>query len=362
MPGFTAEEVGSKQSRSVTARSGRWASQRLRSGARFALITSAILGFATALATTFPAVVTEQNLRAVIMGVGSGLSSSDLSSMDLNNDNVVDVADLVIYVRAQGARPNGVNFTQSQTTVTEGDTARLLITIAPGYTGNVSYLLQGTAVCGTDYDPPSGSCGSAPQPLAVSGVSAELAIHALDDLLAANTRTVQVTLLTDAGYSLGYAQQHAVYINDNDAVWQASISVDGLIFGFPLEIGQNGTQSRVVIKSDGSMGLPPGDIAMASSVVTPSSFSATTTLIPVASTATLLKVPLYRRITLAATSVDLASKISGNMSESIFGTGEAVQFTQTGSANVTGTFVLVKPPASIPFNNTTLAPCTAPGC
>lgn len=330
--------------------------------ALFILCGLLLLSWPSGAANAFPAVVTESNLRSVILGQATSFSNTELTAMDINQDALVDVADLIKYVATLGPRPQGVYFEISETTVTEGGTATLHVGNTVGFSGTAYYVLEGTAVCGTDYLAPPGGCSTAPRALTLSGSGADLQIQTVDNLQVSPTRTLIVTLLPDANYALGSAQQQSVYIGENDLVWQASISVDGLVYGFPVEISQNGSTYGVVIRSDGSMGLPVGNLPIANPIASPTTFSITTGLIPVAYDATLLNVPLYRRISLNATAVDFNGTISGTMSESIIGTGAATQFTQDGGSSITGTFVMQKPPSVLPVLNAPLAPCTAPGC
>jgi hypothetical protein len=169
---------------------------------------------ADAVSEEYPAVATESNLRAVILGEGKGFSKADLRDMDLNQDGVVDVADLIVYLRSLPPRPNGVNFEVTQSVVKEGDgVVSLTITVSPAYQGDISYVVKGTATAGADYSVLGGT-------IAVHGHTAVLDITLVDDLILEEVDSLTVTLIPKAGYQIGFAQQHTMFIVDNDAVWE----------------------------------------------------------------------------------------------------------------------------------------------
>lgn len=287
-----------------------------------------------------PAVVTESNLRMVILGQTHSFTSAEIESMDLNKDGKVDVADLVAYVTTLGARPDGASFETSESTVDEGGTVRLFMTLAAGYTGSVYYTITGEAGCGSDYDAPAGSsCPVTSGVVPFNGTDAQVVIDIGNDLAVENVERLVVTLIPAAGYALGPRQQHTVFIIDDDEVWHAAINVDGLKYTLPIEIARSDSGVQVVLRSDGTMGLPVGDFASSiNPIVTDSSFYAKFGPFQMAAGDTLVGVSLERELEFTSQSVQPGVRIQGQYHESFSGTGNAVQFTQVGSEAVRGSF------------------------
>jgi hypothetical protein len=292
-------------------------------------------------------VVTESNLRAVILGEGKGFSKTDLRAMDLNQDGVVDVADLIFYVRSLPPRPNGVNFEATTRVVKEGDGAvSLTVTVSPTYRGAISYVVEGTATSGVDYAVLSGS-------IAVNGGTAALDITLVDDLVLEEVESLTITLIPDVGYRIGFAQQHTMFIVDNDAIWEGSLGVDGLNIGFTMELKRSGANYQAWIHSDGSTGLPTGTWPVTLNA-TETSFRAVLGPFPVQPEDTLLRASLERRIVLTARQsneahlIDYDKAINGDMTETFTAPGGAVQFERLKGRAIQGVFLLLKEIAVVP--------------
>jgi hypothetical protein len=231
--------------------------------------------------------------------------------------------------------------------VKEGDgVVSLTITISPTYQGSISYVVTGTATSRADYVALGGK-------IAVTDSTAALNITLVDDLILEDVDSLTVTLLPDVGYRIGSAQQHTLFIVDNDAMWEGNLVVDGLSMGFTLELARRGTTYQAKLHSDGSTGLPPGTWPVTLNA-TATSFQAVLGPFPVRREDTLLKATLERRIVLTAQRsdpeqvIDYDKAISGSMTETFTATGGAVQFERLQGRAIHGTFLLLKETAIVP--------------
>lgn len=313
----------------------------------FFLILFSVLFSVQVYSEDLPPIVTEQNLRSVILEGGDGFTVDEINDLNLNNDSQVDVADLIRFLNLQGALPQGIYFDQPELVVNEGNgSIRLVINVLPGYQGSIHYAIESTATPGVDFESVSGT-------LTANGKQATLEINLIDDLELEEVETINVTLIPDSGYQIGPTQQQTVYIVDNDSRWQGMIEIGILNIGFTMDLAANGETFTAMVKSDGASALPAGEWPV-SLLVTETTFKATIGPIPVAAEQTLWGVPLERTLILSADNnkenelLDLNKIIRGSMQDKIAPVNGAGQFDLSSSPFLQGKFLLLKAPPIVP--------------
>ncbi|MCI5196561.1 MAG: hypothetical protein D3919_10075 [Candidatus Electrothrix sp. AW5] len=289
-------------------------------------------------------------MRTAILENGGAFSNEELHAMDINNDGSLDTADLIIYVR-QNNSDAAVSFLVSESIVNEGeDSLSLAVEYTEDYSGSLRYIVEGTAVSGQDFQTLSGS-------LPVSSRLEHITLNFIDDLEAEDVESIRITLLPDIDYHIGAAQQHTVYLYDNDAVWQGNLHIDGMLTGFELLLAQSGSDYTASVSSDGSDGLPAGTWPTSLSV-SQDSFSLMLGPVTLEPEDTLLTAQFDRTILLTAQSdnamhtFDLNALIQGDMIEEI--DASKAQFSRLGNRAVTGSFTLVKNPSFVPAAESSL--------
>ncbi len=300
----------------------------------------------------YPPVVTESNLRQAIMEQGASFSSEELISMDLNSDGVLSVADLIVYVQDNNL-PQAVSFVTLESTSNEGDNTLLIgVEYTKEYTGNLQYVIEGTAASGEDFTPLTGI-------LPVDSRLEQIPITFLDDTALENVETILITLIPDTGYNIGASQQHIVYLYDNDSIWRGNLQVDNMLLGFDLTLLKSSAAYQAIVQSDGNNGLPAGDWTT-NGTISDDSFVLTIGPMTVNSEDTLLATELQRTLTLTAQTtttghiVDLNSIIHGDLLEEF--DSVQPQFSRLGNSAIVGSFTLAKDPATIPTAPSWLEP------
>ena len=296
------------------------------------------------LSQDYPPIVTEINMRKAILEQGGTFSDQELEDMDLNNDNVLNVADLVMYVN-QNTLPLAVSFIKTQSNTNEkNNSLEIGVEYTKEYSGNMHYIVEGTAVSGEDFTPLSGS-------LSVDNRLEFINLHFIDDLDIEDVETIIITLIPDAGYQIGVSQQHVIYLYDNDATWRGNLQADNMLTGFNVALAQTGSNYEATVNSDGSNGFPVGTWSAIANI-TENDFSLTIGPINITPEKTLLAADFSRTILLTAQTadsnhiMDLNGLIHGDMVEEI--TASKPQFSRLGSNAITGSFTLVKEPDFVP--------------
>jgi hypothetical protein len=216
--------------------------------------------------TPYSAGPTEDKLRdAVIEKI-----QSDPQTMDLNKDTLVDVTDvtrLLFRTRFPAAA-----FSRYSTKLTEGSGSTVVnVEFNKPFTGLLRYVVSGTATAGKDYRALSGS-------VAVNGFLAQIPVQLFDDdelEPVVETITLSLYYVYDQTEALGYIPgnnlQHTIYIEDNDAIWNGTLSSldsgDGndtvrklaLDLNFNMRIIRNGSAVSATLVSEGSGVIPANE-------------------------------------------------------------------------------------------------------
>ncbi len=218
-----------------------------------ALTFLSLAGASPLAAGDFPAVVTEGNLRTVILEQGGSFSDAERGAMDINGDDRVDVADLVLYVSTLAARPSGVNLSCAVSTVVEGGGDVTIDIILPvDYQGSIYLAASGTTDSSDFTMTPSGA-------VSMDGSSGQLTLTFPDDRILEGTEVLTITLLADPGYQIGTGQQHTIYIRDNDSSWEGLLETAlAPSRTFTLELIRDGKIMQATWISDGSQTIPEG--------------------------------------------------------------------------------------------------------
>lgn len=343
----------------------KWATPRRPAG----WLLGALLLVGGSAAVGFPAVVSETNLRTVILGQAHSFTTTELQDMDLNGDNVVDVADLIFFKRDELTPKLAVTFAEATTTVPE-HAGQVVVPVAvdPSYSGRVCFLLSGTAG-GADYTSTAPTCSNsqtanARQFTVSGGVAAALAFNISDDALIPGgavagdegLESITITLVPEEGYQLTIAQQHTIYITDNDEVWHGVWEVGNLLMDFRLELARVGDSfvpgGNVLGDESPALGAPPGRSAVDVVSSTASELELELGPFTVAAADTLLGAALERSITLrsdttAGDTLDYDVAIDGAVEETVTATGGDTQFERAPSPS-NGRFRLIKGPATAP--------------
>lgn len=297
-----------------------------------------------ALSQDYPPIVTEINMRKAILEQGVTFSDQELEDMDLNNDNVLNVADLVMYVN-QNTLPLAVSFINTQSNANEkNNTLEIGVEYTQEYSGDLHYIVEGTAVSGEDFTPLSGS-------LPVDNRLEYINLNFIDDIDIEDVETLIITLIPDIGYQIGVSQQHIIYLYDNDATWRGNLQIDNMLMGFNVALAQTGSSYQATVNSDGSNGFPAGTWP-ANAIISENDFALTIGPINIIPEKTLLAADFSRTILLTAQTtdsnhiMDLNGLIQGDMVEEI--TASKPQFSRLGSNAITGSFTLVKDPDFVP--------------
>lgn len=197
----------------------------------------------------------------------------ELDTLDVNNDSVVNIADLTYHLLRVSNLVPSVAFEARTAKGHEDDSAvsvPLIFTKAIETDMTVTYSLGGTATYGpkeeggdfmiaSGYDPATNT-GAINVTAGTTETVIHLTIH--DDAVfgeGVETIDIQLTGGDSLTYFLGPTQNHTFYVDDNDAVWQAGLEFPdgGGYVTFMLEITQEeGKFSGRVVSDDGFIPLP----------------------------------------------------------------------------------------------------------
>jgi hypothetical protein len=253
----------------------------LRGGTESGLMIKALLLFIFLCLILCPAsfaqgIVTEQDIRDAILERNI-FTKEELSAMDLNEDDVVDVADLVDFLKSVGINAPVVDFeiTDPQkgaySELVEGEhSIGVKVVFSKDYHGILDLSVSGTAQEGKDFNPINRS-------IQVNGQSVHIPIAIKDDLDLEEQESIVLTLNEDSSSPkrliIGPYNTHTIWIKENDSRWQGTLQVDRMVMGFEMIIKQDDTTQDAMLVSDGGAGFPastwPVDLSM-----TEKSFSA----------------------------------------------------------------------------------------
>lgn len=137
------------------------------------------------------------------------------AEMDVNQDGVVDVADLIRLTE----EPVMVQFTQAAATLVErATTCSIPVVLSAPFSGTLAYTAVGSATAGHDYETLPGS-------IVVEGTAAVIPITIIKDYLYEEQETVQITLEPGTGYEVGSPSTFVLTLQDIEAAFEASTVV-----------------------------------------------------------------------------------------------------------------------------------------
>lgn len=194
--------------------------------------------------------VTQQNLIDAILGRRTFLPI-ELNALDLNRDNVVDIADLTFYDIVNSQLVPSASFQSSRSKVFESSTVvdiEVVLTKELEAAQEISFSLGGTATYGTKADggdytvagyDPAKEMGVVSVP---KGADSALIPVTIYDDSEFGEGGEYISLMLRGGsvqtYFLGARQQHILLLDDNDATWTVGLEMpasDGYE-SFKLEI------------------------------------------------------------------------------------------------------------------------------
>lgn len=145
--------------------------------------------------------VTENEIRDAILN----RTGVDLNTMDLNEDDKVDVADVVNFHHLYCI----ANFTEAESEINEtAGTYNVVLNFTQPITGTVKYTVGGTATEDEDYVALPGS-------VAVDGSSATIEVSVMSDTIFEGDEIIKIALLPSEEYLLGTERTHSIKIKDN---------------------------------------------------------------------------------------------------------------------------------------------------
>lgn len=268
------------------------------------------------------------------------LTEAERASLDLNDDGLLDVADLVFFLKDIGSPTPIASFENMSTVALEGVRAvSVSVAFTNTFHGTLRYTVSGgTATAGADYAASTGT-------LDVAGAAVEIPITLLDDTEVEETETLTVRLELGDGYAIQEPVEHTIFINDNDGVWTGTYDLAGTRMSFELTLIRSGDISSGNLVWGESSFLPEGEWA-AEVTIEPNSFRAEIHGIPVPAEATALAVPLTRSFVLEATAgaanviLDWDSVLVGVVTENIAPDDPGMQYMDRSTQ---GVFVLTRP-------------------
>jgi len=238
-----------------------------------------------------------------------------------------------------------ITFSTPAFQVVEGETVNTMLVLSQPFTGWIYYTVSGTAGAG-DFQMLSGSNY-------VNGTMLTIPVSLTDDNQVSQLKYLTLRLETGSGYALGKNPSTTITIGENDANWSGTFITDDATLGFTLMIDESNGVYQATFKGNGS-GLFPSSQIPAVLNLTPNTFSATASGIPLAASATLLNIPANLRLLLNAMNGVTNQSVSEMQ---IQGTGELIaQYTGQPQLDTTnqGTFLLLKPPVAPSTNQVQL--------
>jgi len=182
-------------------------SRRLFSGLRMLFFLVFFVAFVNG---PLRARATKGDILRFLVG-GSNPSLTQLEALDLNKDQLVNVAD-VIYAEKQS--PPKVSFTLSTLGISEAaGVLNLAIATDSDFKGAVNIAFSGTAVNGTDY-----TTGTLSSPVRISGPLAQVPLTILNDTQAEPVKMIVARIKSGEGYTVGDTAVCTIYLMDDDGV------------------------------------------------------------------------------------------------------------------------------------------------
>jgi len=199
--------------------------------------------------------ITENNIRDAITGRVK-FDEDVLKKLDLNNDNMVNSADLIKYFKSTGLDLAIANFKFDTSSIKEHDgNINVEIEFDREFIGNINIELSGTAEQGIDYQ-------SINKTIFVNGRSAIVNFKIIDDNQLENNETIIISLENDKRSSqqffLGVPHNHTLIIDENDNSWKGALEVKNMSIGFNMELKRINDLYLASFKSDGSNCIPKG--------------------------------------------------------------------------------------------------------
>lgn len=206
-------------------------------------------------------IVTEQNIRNAILERDT-FSEEELNKMDINEDGVVDVADLVNFLKSMGIKAPVADFeiTNPQkgaySEIGEGEhSIEVKVVFSENYHGLLDLSVSGTAQEGQDFQPIN-------RRVQVNGKSMHIPIVINDDLVLEDQEAIVLTLNEDSSSAkrliIGPYNTHTIWIKENDSLWHGTLQVDRIVMGFEMLIKQDDTSQDAMLVSNGNAGFPAG--------------------------------------------------------------------------------------------------------
>ncbi len=195
-------------------------------------------------------VATEQNMVDAILERKT-FTSDELIEMDMNQDNALDVADVVELLNPAVIV---ANFDTVSSNTEEGNgSIGVKVRFVPAFAGTLRYTVSGTAAEVSDYATLSRS-------IPVNGDTAEIPITINDDTALEKAETIVLSLYynesEEMGYVPGSSTEHAVYIYDNDSMWNGIIKNKGAALHFQMKMIQSPTATAASLITDGYGVIP----------------------------------------------------------------------------------------------------------
>ncbi len=139
----------------------------------------------------------------------SNPSATQMETLDLNGDQVVNVADVI---SAEKQSPPVVSFTFPTQGISESvGTFNLTIATDLDFKGPVDIEFSGTAAIGTDY-----TTGALSSPIRIQGPLAQIPLTILNDAQAEPVKMIVVRIKDGVGYTVGDLSVCTLYLMDDD--------------------------------------------------------------------------------------------------------------------------------------------------
>lgn len=208
----------------------------IRKFTRLGRVTLRLLSFTSATlvwcATAHAQLVTESNISDAIFG-RQAFTLEEFITLDLNDDGVIDIADLTLHKMSAGALPPSVSFGDARLKVFEGKGAFEVEVVCNRMLPEamtVDFVLSGTATYGSgnDYtvDSYDISAGQGSVIIPMGADRATFTVSILDDSeFDEGVEAIDFRLIggSESTYFLGERQLSTVYIEDNDVTWNVAI-------------------------------------------------------------------------------------------------------------------------------------------
>jgi len=295
---------------------------------------------------------TEQNMVDAILERKT-FTSDQLTEMDLNKDNCLDVADVINLVKSSVV----AEFDAASSITEEGNgSVGVKVRFSPTFAGTLRYTVSGTAAEGSDYVILNRS-------IQVNGDIAEIPITINDDTELEDAETVSLTLYYNESETIEYvpgsSTDHTLYIYDNDAIWNGVIKNKEAALHFQMKVIQSPAKTSASLITDGYGVIPlnvsASEFPAQSATLNSTLFDATVDQITIPANLTRMNVALKRKLVFHADSqlenniVNPKSEIMGSVKEIVTCDTEK----QLGY-DTEGTFVLLRQISNIAVSQTPL--------